>query len=144
MGGEDGAAGFAAAIEGPNEHIDSAALARVSHLGNGWQQAVRILHSMGDVRLNVFCYSAAIGACGRSGEYEVAIELLDEMTRAGVWPNLIVYNTAINAAAKAAKTEQAMQLFDDMLAAGLKPDTNTFWSLVKSCRRRGEWELAVG
>lgn len=47
-----------------------------------------------------YCYNAAISACGKSGQWHRAKELLSTMREKGVPPDLISYNSAIDACGK--------------------------------------------
>jgi pentatricopeptide repeat domain-containing protein 1 len=38
---------------------------------------------------NAICYTAAIDACGKGGQYDTAIELLSVMKAAGLQPDVI-------------------------------------------------------
>lgn len=54
---------------------------------------------MGDVvrQPNVVCYSSAITACEKSGEWRKALHLLLKMINSGVEPDTIAYNASISA-----------------------------------------------
>lgn len=46
---------------------------------------------------NVICYSAAITACEKGGEWRKALHLLLKMINSGVEPDTIAYNASISA-----------------------------------------------
>ena len=50
---------------------------------------------------NVVCYTAALGACERAGQWQSVLDLLDEMRSAGVPPNVVTWSLAIRACADA-------------------------------------------
>ena len=50
-----------------------------------WERALELLHAID--RPNVACFTAAAGACGRCGEGEAALALLDEMDFLGIVPD---------------------------------------------------------
>jgi pentatricopeptide repeat protein len=49
---------------------------------------------------NVYSYTALINAYGKNAQYPRSLELLADMKRAHVMPNVVTYNTIINACAK--------------------------------------------
>ena len=50
-----------------------------------------------EVEAETICYSAAIGACEKRQEWQLALGLLRRMAEAKVEPTSITYNGAINA-----------------------------------------------
>ena len=91
----------------------------ISNLGYQWKTAVNLLYAMKTAppqsssgssdsdtttatsawklpRPNVYTYSAAITICAHCHQYQVAMDLLQEMKREeGLWPNTWVYNAAL-------------------------------------------------
>lgn len=53
-----------------------------------------------------YCYNAAISACGKSGQWREAKELLSTMRDRGVPPDLISYNSAIDACGKGGRWDE--------------------------------------
>ena len=54
------------------------------------------------------------GACEKAAQPEQTLQLLREMQRQSVEPNVISYNAAISACEKGAQPEQALQLLREM------------------------------
>ena len=46
---------------------------------------------------NVVTHNAAMTACANDGQWETALQLLEEMKRSGVEPNVRSYNAAMSA-----------------------------------------------
>ena len=58
----------------------------------------------------------------RLSRWYVALELLEEMQRRCLLPNVITYSAAISACEKGQQPQQAMQLLNQMQHRGLLPD----------------------
>ena len=75
------------------------------------------------VRPNAIVFGAAIDACARTGQYQHAMFLLNEMKeKYGVKPNLKCFSAAISACEKAAKWEEAVKLLRRMAQEGVEPN----------------------
>ena len=94
------------------------------------------------IKPNTIVYSAAISACGASGEYEAALALFERMEQLKVPRNTISYNAAIQACARGQAWRQALTLFDRMATAGVKRDHVTYNAVVRACETAGEYKLA--
>jgi pentatricopeptide repeat protein len=75
---------------------------------------------------NVFHYSAAISACEKGGQWEKALQLLEEMRAKDVEPNVITYNATTSACEKGGQCEKALQLLEEMRAKGVEPNVITY------------------
>ena len=79
------------------------------------------------VEPDVITYSAAISACEKGRQSEMALELLERMKRAGIPPTVITYNAAISACEKGRQWKRALELLDEMKASGrVEPDVITY------------------
>lgn len=67
------------------------------------------------VRPNAHCYAAAIGACGRGGQWQKALELLDTVEKTtGLPPNVVCWNVAASACRFAGEWQAAVALLNRM------------------------------
>ncbi|CAN0464184.1 unnamed protein product, partial [Hapterophycus canaliculatus] len=74
----------------------------------------------------VEAYAAAITACGKAGQWEVAVGLLREVTDGDpvlvpLAPDVVLYNAAIEACGKSGQWERALQLLKEIWEVGLSP-----------------------
>merc|ERR1712232_1120983 len=88
-------------------------------------------------------YSAAISACEKGRQWELALKLLGEMQEAGVTPNVITYSSAISACEKGRQWELALKLLGEMQEAGLTPNVITYNAAISACEKGCQWELAL-
>jgi pentatricopeptide repeat domain-containing protein 1 len=124
-----------------------------------WSNALKLLHEMeaNNIPPTEVSYSVTIKACGRSGQWERALELLDVMRSKKMKINIFVYNAAIGAIAKAAKqriksvdyntgkslSEKVLSLLSKMKSDGIEPDGFSYSSAMSCYGSEGQWEEAV-
>lgn len=100
----------------------------------GWSLVLGLMSEMRAEGLtpDCFTFSTAITACGRAGQWERALSLLDEMgtQREELCPSIFAINAAIAACARAAQWERALGLLYRM--------TTKTGELVGSCDLFGE------
>jgi pentatricopeptide repeat domain-containing protein 1 len=70
------------------------------------------------VKPDVITYNASISACEKGGQWEKALQLLEEMRAKGVEPDVILYSASISACEKGGQWEKALQLLEEMRAKG--------------------------
>jgi pentatricopeptide repeat domain-containing protein 1 len=63
-----------------------------------------------NVTPNVITYTALINACGKGGQWEEALKLLDAMEEDKVTPDTITYNALINACEQRGQWKQAFKV----------------------------------
>eukprot|EP00927_Polykrikos_kofoidii_P043937 TRINITY_DN38040_c0_g1_i1.p1 TRINITY_DN38040_c0_g1~~TRINITY_DN38040_c0_g1_i1.p1 ORF type:complete len:1046 (-),score=165.21 TRINITY_DN38040_c0_g1_i1:8-3145(-) len=97
--------------------------------------------------LDVMTYNAALAACQRGRQTDMALAILSDMRRIDQHghnfggPDLVSFNTAIGACDGSAWV-QAVALFDQLHECNLRADAMTVASLVGACVRGGAWERA--
>lgn len=67
---------------------------------------------------NVVCYSSAITACEKGGEWRIALHLLLKMIKSDVPPDTIAYNAAIRARYASSKTGKCGGMAEVTLIGG--------------------------
>ena len=88
-------------------------------------------------------FSSAISACEKTGEWRVAMDLLDQMEREGVGRSTIAYNAAISACEKGMVPNRACEVFRRMKKAGIKPSVVSYSALISAAEKGGQWKLAL-
>jgi pentatricopeptide repeat protein len=66
------------------------------------------------VKPDVITYNASISACEKGGQWEKALQLLEEMRAKGVEPDVSLYSASISACEKGGQWEKALQLLEEM------------------------------
>lgn len=89
---------------------------------------------------HIAVHTAAIGACGKGGNWEGALFLLCSMESLQIQASLISINAAIDACAIAEQWSAAMTLLMDLRRRDMQWDTITYTSLITACR---EWPDAI-
>lgn len=107
---------------------------------------------------NVFSYTSVIDACGKSGELGRALEVLEDMRRASVSPNLVTFNTLIlrfgdpggggsgqqgGEVGGGGDWRRALSFLEEMVRGGIRPDAYTLTVAVAACDAGGEWDKAA-
>ncbi|CAM9627517.1 unnamed protein product, partial [Hapterophycus canaliculatus] len=112
-----------------------------------------------------YSFSSAITACGRGGQWSLAVGLLSAMRRKGIAPGVVAFNAAISACGEAGQWERAVGLLRDMEAEAEErrdgggsgggggdgnggggfsgPDRVSFNAAINACSNAGEWQQAV-
>lgn len=89
-------------------------------------------------------FNTVISACGRAGEWELALEVMSQAKeRQGLRLTRVTYNAAIAACGKSGRVERAVELLGEMRNAGLVPDAMSFNSAMLACAERGSWKQAL-
>ena len=142
-----------------------------------WEDALTLLELYGRVAdhsksissqrrgVRVKAINSVIGACGRNGRADIAVEILNEMTpKYGVIPNEVSYRLSIIACNQAEHSEMrmrghlknssitpelkwwecALSLLRRMMEDDIEPSLQTFSSCVSAFEASGEWQRALG
>ncbi|KAH0451512.1 hypothetical protein IEQ34_018811 [Dendrobium chrysotoxum] len=94
---------------------------------------------------SVQVFNAMMGVYARSGRFDDVRNLLDEMRKRGLEPDLVSFNTLINARAKSGQVPSglALELLQDVRRSGLRPDTITYNTLISACSQAPNFEEAT-
>ncbi|CAM9165858.1 unnamed protein product [Ectocarpus sp. 13 AM-2016] len=79
--------------------------------------------------------------------WPMALELLADMERRGVEPDVVTYNSLINVLRWGGQRDRALEILDGMNAkggaGGVRPDVITYNSAIAACASGGEWKKAT-
>ena len=84
------------------------------------------------------CYSAALGACEKGGEWALALSLLSSMPRMRATPNEISYNAAISACEKGGQWALALGLLSSMPRMQVTPNEISYSAAISACEKVGD------
>lgn len=74
--------------------------------------------------IDVVSYTSAICACGP--DWLLALDVLEDMAKDGVAPNLLSYTAAMGACFKGEEPREVINVFNRMKAAGVAPDLRAY------------------
>lgn len=132
---------------------------------NKWEESLQLLRLYGGHETSILAVNSLIGACGRNGRPDMAMEVLNDMDSFGISPDDRSYRNAIIACNHAEHERQrrgrqsewtskreyelgwwecALSLLRRMKEVGLTPDVQTYSSAISACEAAGEWQQALG
>ena len=123
----DPAAGSARALSG---EATGGAPARPTKLSARVLQAAD--ESEGLRLVNNHDYSRQLRALAKTGEWEQALALVEQMSAGPIAPNVYVYSILLDVLKEAGQWERALEVFDTMLARGVRPTVVTVNTLVSA------------
>ena len=82
-------------------------------------------------------------AHAKVGNLRRAVGMIDEMRRAGVFPNTLTYNRLMTIYQKDRQWERALSLLDEMRGAGVEPDAFSYNAAISACGKGEQWERAL-
>ncbi|CAE8597308.1 unnamed protein product [Polarella glacialis] len=97
----------------------------------------------GRLEVNVFHCSAAISACEKGGQWQLALSLLRTMPDMRVTPNEVSYSAAISACEKGGQWQLALSLLNIMPDMQLMPNKFSYSAAISACEKGGQWQLAL-
>jgi len=114
--------------------------------GGQWQEALQLFISMNKYcgnKSNVYCYNAAMSACRKGKRWKLALDILRNMKRDELHPDVISYSTAISACEKSGKVDEAVALLQEMKADNMSPDVIIYSATISACEKGGKVEKAI-
>ncbi|KAL2930060.1 hypothetical protein RDABS01_035470 [Bienertia sinuspersici] len=101
-----------------------------------YREAVRVFRKMEDVgcKPTLVTYNVILNVYGKMGMPWIKItEIMDNMKRDGIAPDLYTYNTLISCCRRGSLYEEAAKTFEEMKLAGFVPDKVTYNVLLDVC-----------
>lgn len=131
-------------LQNPKEYsiaIDAMAKVRDGRGATALLDEMLSRHDVADP--DVVCFSAAIRACGRAGQWRRALSVMADMERRGVAPNSHTFSAAISACAQGGHWQPALALLERMPLLGVPPNLYCFNSAIAACEKGAEWQRAL-
>lgn len=88
-------------------------------------------------------YSSMIDVYGKSGRFNDAVVLYEQLRGAGWKPDKVTFGTMIKIYGRAGNARQAVLVFQEMKEAGIKPDSVVYNTLISLLARLGRNNHAV-
>ena len=99
-----------------------------------WREALETLDRMtaAGITPTSHAISATITACGKGGQAQAGLDLLERMRSSGALePELYCLSAAIDAAGREGRWEAALALLGDLRKAGIKPDKFVYRYVIR-------------
>lgn len=107
-----------------------------------WRRSLELfaaLRARPEAPLGAGCCNAAISACAAGRLWQHGLQLIGEMPRLQVQPDIISYNAALSSCERGGKWEHALHLFGTMASATIRPDTRTHSTVLGALAKGGDW-----
>ncbi|CAE8742483.1 unnamed protein product [Polarella glacialis] len=95
------------------------------------------------VEVNAFHYNSAISACGKGGQWPLALSLFSSMPGSRVAPDAISFNAAISACEKGGQWQLALSLLNSMPEMRPMPDEISHNAAISACEKGNQWQHAL-
>lgn len=111
---------------------------------------VHLLDEMPHVKVtpNVVSYTAAVSACEKGGQWQIALYLLDEMPLVKVTPEVNAYCAAMTACERGGQWQAALSLFQQMQTNQISANNVAYNALLNSAEicnsKRGGYIFRYG
>ncbi|CAM9961824.1 unnamed protein product, partial [Ectocarpus sp. 8 AP-2014] len=116
-----------------------------SKTGENWEAAAALLRRSETLRNN-FYYGRVIMACRRAGQWQKALEVLREMSRVGLTPDIFCYDTVISVACLSSVGAQwkiARGLLRQQAKTGVPCSLISYNLVLSACKKAGRPRQAV-
>eukprot|EP00427_Karlodinium_veneficum_P030757 CAMPEP_0169193098 /NCGR_PEP_ID=MMETSP1016-20121227/5980_1 /TAXON_ID=342587 /ORGANISM="Karlodinium micrum, Strain CCMP2283" /LENGTH=846 /DNA_ID=CAMNT_0009269509 /DNA_START=7 /DNA_END=2543 /DNA_ORIENTATION=- len=128
------------------DHYTCSSALKAFAMVNDWEGALTFFDGM-EARIgvvpNAHCYSAAINACEKGGQWQRALELFHTMQSQNVKPTSITCTSVICACRSAGQWEAALTVLRQMGPMGVSPDVHTYSAIISACDKAGKWQEAI-
>ncbi|CAE8734624.1 unnamed protein product, partial [Polarella glacialis] len=104
-----------------------------------WQQALAVVREIGpEEKLNLRHYGALLAACEKASQWQLALEVFQELQLVAGPPDLAARGAALGACARAGRWREALHLLgsedvDALACAGV----------IRACARGTRWQHAL-
>lgn len=96
------------------------------------------------MEFSIVTFNTLVDACARCGEMSYVPELLNEMVRQKIEPNLITYSAILKGYCQESRLEKAFELLESMKrTTSFVPDEIMFNSLLDGCARKGLYDKGL-
>ncbi|CAK9116848.1 unnamed protein product [Durusdinium trenchii] len=102
-----------------------------------WRTALALPFDMNIVALN-----AVISACGKDGQWDIALHVFRSVKTLQLEPTLVTYNAALDACEKRALWELALLILDEAIRI-FPPNVITCSAVISACEKGQAWPVAL-
>eukprot|EP00316_Scyphosphaera_apsteinii_P000207 CAMPEP_0119311844 /NCGR_PEP_ID=MMETSP1333-20130426/24141_1 /TAXON_ID=418940 /ORGANISM="Scyphosphaera apsteinii, Strain RCC1455" /LENGTH=1075 /DNA_ID=CAMNT_0007316329 /DNA_START=161 /DNA_END=3388 /DNA_ORIENTATION=- len=92
--------------------------------------------------VDVVMYNLLMTAYKKRRQWQLVLQVMQQMQASGVTPDIVSYNILIDACGKAQQLYRAFEYYDEMVRLGLQPGVNTYTSLIDACGKTQQLKRA--
>lgn len=92
---------------------------------------------------SIFAWNSMISAYSFKGDMEKAANILNQMEREGVEPDLVTYNSMISGYSMAGQTNEALTMIRQIRNSGLIPNVVSWTALISGSSQNGHYRNAL-
>merc|ERR1719384_2720346 len=94
--------------------------------------------------MSLAAYNALIDACARNSDMSQVPQVLQDMAKDGLEPNIVTYSTILKGYCQENRLGKAFELLQEMkLSTKYRPDEITYNTLIDGCARHGLYDRGV-
>eukprot|EP00913_Durusdinium_trenchii_P024746 g23227.t1 len=93
--------------------------------------------------LDLINFNAVISSCEKDGQWQWALQLLQEIRRSMLRPNVVSYNAAISACEKGGAWEYSVEVLKEIARQALRPDGTSFNGAISAAARGRQWQVSL-
>ncbi|XP_052193415.1 pentatricopeptide repeat-containing protein At4g01030, mitochondrial [Diospyros lotus] len=100
-----------------------------------------VFHSMKN--RNIFTWNSLISGYSFKGQFEEAMDLLNQMEDQGIKPDLVTYNGLVSGYSIWGHCKEALAMIHQIKVSGLTPNVVTWTALISGCAQKGNFKDAL-
>eukprot|EP00913_Durusdinium_trenchii_P033740 g31584.t2 len=92
----------------------------------------------------LIAYNTALNACARSQRWTWSLELLEDMSRVDLSPDVVSFSSAVTACGKSQAWPMVLGLLEDLNTRSCAMNDYLCNAVMDSCSRSFQWQVALG
>ena len=93
--------------------------------------------------LDEVIYNTVLDACAKTGNYSLAMEVIEDMNKSTIKKSNVTYSILIKIFSNNKEDEKAIKVFEEMKANGIKPGLIVYTCLIQTCFKSKKFSLGV-
>ncbi|XP_078159438.1 tetratricopeptide repeat (TPR)-like superfamily protein isoform X1 [Carex rostrata] len=105
-------------------------------------EELKAVGGRGSLELDAYTYTSMIKVLSAEGMWETVLTIKEDMSSAGVRPNLITWSLILSTCANCGLADRALKLFDEMLRDNCLPNTHCCNTILHACVKSFQFDRA--
>ncbi|CAH8380213.1 unnamed protein product [Eruca vesicaria subsp. sativa] len=106
------------------------------------KEVYKMIHQYG-IKGTPEVYTIAVNSCSKSGDWDFACSIYNDMKDKGVIPDEVFFSALIDVAGHAKMLDEAFGILQDAKSQGIRLGTITYSSLMGACCNAKKWKKAL-